>query len=63
MTTHRIRGRVAFSCDGCPETHESETDVFRDALEEARAAGFVVAEVRGEYHHYCAACAKERRID
>ena len=59
MTTHTIKGMVAFSCDVCSETYEpaNQRD-FASAWAEARAIGWRSHKAEwGNFEHQCPACA------
>jgi hypothetical protein len=60
MTGHRIKNNVAFSCDDCPETYESDTDVLRDAWAEAQSAGWTSYQYKGSWFHRCEDCSSKQ---
>lgn len=60
MTSHRIKGEFAWSCDGCTEsiTPTQQTD-FGAAWEEARGLGWrAIKHGWGDYEHRCPECAR-----
>lgn len=60
MSTERVAGQVTIHCDKCPEYFQSshQTD-FSSVWSEARESGWVAFKVKGEFCHYCPACAQE----
>lgn len=66
MLTQRkkIPRTVDVSCDGCSsEFLETSSHTFRDAMADARDAGWVAAESDGKWSHYCPGCARRLGID
>lgn len=60
MTTERVNGKVVVHCDKCSaEVFESEHEDFREAMADARAAGWVSALVDDEWHHFGPDCKHE----
>lgn len=59
MTTHYMAGRVSFSCDSCPETHETDLRKWREAWDDAKEAGWRAAKIGGEWEHSCPACQED----
>jgi hypothetical protein len=59
MSVHRIKEAVAFSCDECPETIETNERDFGDAWSYAQAAGWRAhRNADGEWEHQCQNCAE-----
>lgn len=58
----RIKGAIAYTCDleGCHEGIETGEREFSDALQYAKAEGWVAAKRNGEWKHFCSA-AHERQ--
>lgn len=56
---HVVRGEIAFSCDGCPETLETGTLQARDAQRIRERSGWSAVMVRGEWQHLCEECGRE----
>lgn len=55
MSTDRIKGKIAFLCDGadCSEGLETDHAEFAEALEQAKEEGWLVRK-RGEtWMHFC----------
>lgn len=60
MSTIKDLGEFTFHCDKCSEsTTPEDQDDFSDAWEKAKADGWVSFKVKGEWCHYCPACAEE----
>lgn len=60
MTSHNVKGVIAFSCDECPETYEPhDQSDFAAAWSEARALGWHAFKLARGYEHQCPACARE----
>jgi hypothetical protein len=60
MTTERIKGSVAFSCDNCSETIQPECqDDFGSAWQEAFENGWRCFQAGDEWQHHCPACCEE----
>lgn len=61
MTAHTIKGRIAFSCDSCPEAYEPhEQSDFAAAWAEAQALGWrAFKRIARGYDHQCPVCARE----
>lgn len=49
MSTERIKGKVAFICDGnkCPEGIETDCGDFHEALERAKSEGWLIEMRKG----------------
>lgn len=55
---------IHFTCDGCSsEFLETEEFTLREAMPVLRDAHWHVAEIDGEYNHYCPGCARRLGID
>jgi hypothetical protein len=58
MTAHTIKGTIAFSCDECPESIETNEQDFADAWNYARSLGWrAQRNARGHFEHECPSCA------
>lgn len=55
MTTDGDRC-LRFSCDGCGETLETDTDNFADAQEARTGAGWSAERERDHWEHFCPEC-------
>ena len=53
IETHYKDRTIVISCDVCPESFEAETTVFREALDEAKAEGWIIRQYKGEWMHFC----------
>lgn len=54
----REDGLLIFFCDECPETIETDTDDFRDALDTIKTDGWrVTKDADDEWIHLCPECA------
>jgi hypothetical protein len=64
MTTHRIKGEIAFSCDHCTETvTPTHQENFTTAWAEAHAAGWRAVKKRwGVFEHHCPDCAETEQL-
>jgi predicted RNA-binding Zn-ribbon protein involved in translation (DUF1610 family) len=59
MTVHRIKEAIAFSCDECPETIETDERDFSDAWLRAQALGWRAhRNSEGQFEHQCPNCAE-----
>lgn len=58
MTAHRIHGKVAFSCDGCPESLETENVNFDVALSSLDNAEWTMMQVGRSWQHLCPECSR-----
>jgi predicted RNA-binding Zn-ribbon protein involved in translation (DUF1610 family) len=59
MTVHRIKDTIAFSCDECPETIDTNEHDFTAAWDHARALGWrAQRNVEGQFEHECPNCAE-----
>ena len=59
MTVHYPHGKIALSCDGCPETYEATATEFREALDEAKAEGWRAYKVGNDWEHLCPDCKRK----
>jgi hypothetical protein len=62
MSVDRVKGNVAFFCDapGCIKSLDTDTADFTEARECAKAEGWIIVKVPGDFHHYCSAeCQKK----
>lgn len=59
MTAQTVKHNLVFSCDGCPETYEPESNEFSVGWAEARGKGWVAVPVKGGWGHYCPGCASD----
>lgn len=57
MSIEKEDSITRFTCDmpGCRKNYEG-VDGFGSAWKEAKAHGWVLAEVNGEFQHYCKEC-------
>lgn len=55
MTTDRVKGKVAYTCDlnGCLEGYETSHGSFKEAAEEAKSEGWAFAKRDDEWKHFC----------
>lgn len=61
MTTHTIKGCVAFSCDDCSEDLETGETDFALALSQAKRGGWRPEKTPDGWEHRCPDCAQVRR--
>lgn len=60
----KIPRTVDITCDECSSKFlETKAFNFRDASTEMREAGWVSAEIEGEWEHFCPECARKMGID
>jgi hypothetical protein len=59
MTTQRIKGEIAFSCDLCPDTFESGTRDWADAWRAAKEKGWQAIRTEKGFEHVCRSCGSE----
>lgn len=60
MSTFKVKGQLAFACDGCPETIEPESQSFSEGWAEAKEKGWVCFSKRGGgFEHYCPSCKED----
>lgn len=55
MSVERIKGKIAFNCDGrnCAMGLETDTSDFATAKEQLEDEGWLTEQHKGEYRHYC----------
>ena len=59
MSTRRngVRdGNIIFICDDCEDEFDSGEQDFKEALDEAKDAGWIARNVAGEWMHFCEDC-------
>jgi hypothetical protein len=60
MTAHTVKSKIAFSCDDCPETLETDDEDFGCAWASARSLGWHARKnQQGKWEHECPDCAAE----
>jgi hypothetical protein len=55
MSSERIKGKIAFTCDGihCHEAIETEHHDFGIALASIKDDGWIVKRIGAAYQHFC----------
>lgn len=57
MIVRGAKGEIGLACDACPDGIETEETDFLKALDAAKAEGWKVRRIGGEWAHLCPACA------